>query len=69
MNAHHRTALLIRCSDEEAHLIRHAAKQERRNISGYVLHAVLQRIGNRDRSLQRMAGDLNGEQGAIARTD
>lgn len=36
MNAHHRTALLIRCSDEEAHLIRHAAKQERRSISGYV---------------------------------
>ena len=39
-----RTALLIRCQSAEAEKIRHAAKQERRTISGYVLHAVLQRL-------------------------
>jgi hypothetical protein len=38
------TALLIRCQSAEADKIRHAAKQERRTLSGYVLHAVLQRL-------------------------
>jgi hypothetical protein len=39
-----RTALLIRCSREEADKIRKAAKRERRTVSGYVLNAVLRRI-------------------------
>jgi uncharacterized protein (DUF1778 family) len=39
-----RTALLIRCSREEAEKIRAAAKRERRTLSGYVLNAVLSRI-------------------------
>lgn len=39
-----RTALLIRCEFHEAARIRHAARQERRTISGYVLHAVFQRL-------------------------
>lgn len=41
-----RTALLIRCSREEAEMIRDAAKHERRTVSGYVLHAVMNRIAN-----------------------
>ncbi len=40
-----RTAVLfIRCTDEEAERIRHAALLERRTISGYILNAVLHRI-------------------------
>jgi uncharacterized protein (DUF1778 family) len=39
-----RTALLIHCSDDEARQIREAAHRERRTISGYVLHAVMNRI-------------------------
>lgn len=45
-----RTALLIRCSKEEAEKIRAAAKRERRTLSGYVLHAVLNRISNQEKS-------------------
>ena len=45
-----RTALLIRCSREEAEKIRSAAKRERRTVSGYVLHAVLNRIANQERA-------------------
>ena len=37
-----RSALLIRCSDAEANLIRAAATHERRTLSGYVLNAVLE---------------------------
>jgi uncharacterized protein (DUF1778 family) len=39
-----RAALLIRCTEEEAKQIREAAQHERRTISGYVLHAVMNRI-------------------------
>ena len=38
-----RAALLVRCSTEEAQLIREAAKAERRTISAYLVHAALQR--------------------------
>jgi uncharacterized protein (DUF1778 family) len=41
-----RTALLVRCTGEEAEAIRQAAHRERRTISGYILHAVLNRIAN-----------------------
>jgi uncharacterized protein (DUF1778 family) len=34
-----RSALLIRCTEEEAVAIREAAQRERRTISGYILHA------------------------------
>ena len=44
-----RTAMLIRCSREEAELIRAAAKHERRTVSGYVLHAVMNRIANKEK--------------------
>jgi uncharacterized protein (DUF1778 family) len=39
-----RDALLIRCTAEEAELIRNAAQRERRTISGFILHAVMNRI-------------------------
>ena len=39
-----RTALLIRCSDAEAKLIRAAANHERRTLSGYVVSAALERM-------------------------
>jgi hypothetical protein len=40
MRAEH-TALVIRCSREEAEKIREMAKRERRTLSGYLLNAVL----------------------------
>lgn len=39
-----RTALLIRCTEEEAARIREAAQLERRTVSGYVLQAVMNRM-------------------------
>ncbi len=39
-----RAALLIRCTREEAEVIRRAAAAERRTISGYILNAVYNRI-------------------------
>lgn len=39
-----RTALLIRCTKEEATAIREAATLQRRTVSGFVLHAVMNRI-------------------------
>ena len=43
-----RVALLIRCSNQEAEQIRRAAKSERRTISGFVINAVMNRIGNQE---------------------
>ncbi len=39
-----RTALLIRCTEEEAKAIREAASLQRRTVSAFVLHAVMNRI-------------------------
>lgn len=39
-----RTALLIRCTEEEAEAIREAASLQRRTVSGFVLQAVMNRI-------------------------
>ncbi len=46
-----RTALLIRCTVEEAEKIRQAAKAERRTLSGYILNSVMARIEMRERML------------------
>lgn len=46
-----RTALLIRCSPEEAAAIRAAAKKQERTISSYVLRAVRTRL-NVERQLE-----------------
>lgn len=48
----HRTALLIRCTVEEAEMIRQAAERERRTISGYVLNAMMQRIAVKTKTEQ-----------------
>jgi uncharacterized protein (DUF1778 family) len=45
-------ALFVRCSDEEAERIRHAAMSERRTVSGFILNAVLGRIEARDKLLR-----------------
>ncbi len=39
-----KTAILIRCTREEADMIREAAAIERRTLSGFVLNAVMNRI-------------------------
>ena len=44
-----RTALLVRCSEEEAQAIREAAKRERRTLSGFMLNAVLTRMARHGR--------------------
>ena len=49
-----RTALLIRCSEEEAEQIRKAAQEERRTVSGFILNAVIQRIGIQQRVRERL---------------
>ena len=41
-----RTALLVRCTKEEAVSIRWAAKRERRTISAFILNAVEGRIAS-----------------------
>jgi uncharacterized protein (DUF1778 family) len=48
-----RTALLIRCSKDEAERIRQAARNERRTVSAYVLQAVMNRLSV-DKRLQEM---------------
>ena len=42
--ANERTALLIRCTQQEADAIRAAARAERRTLSGFVLNALMERI-------------------------
>ncbi len=42
-----KTAILIRCTSEEADLIREAAILERRTLSGYIINAVMNRINAR----------------------
>lgn len=48
-----RTALLIRCTVEEAKKIRNAARQDRRTVSAYVLNAVMNRINIRTKFNQQ----------------
>ena len=44
-----RTALLIRCTEQEANAIREAAKLQRRTVSAFVLHAVMNRVSVQQR--------------------
>jgi uncharacterized protein (DUF1778 family) len=39
-----KTAILLRCTAEEAELIRRAAALERRTLSGFILNAVMNRL-------------------------
>lgn len=52
-----RAALLIRCSSQEAELIRQAAKCERRTLSGFVLNAVLKYLAETERRQVRQASE------------
>lgn len=45
-------ALFLRCSEEEAERIRSAARAERRNLSGYILNAVLSRIDAKEKLMR-----------------
>ncbi|HVZ60194.1 MAG TPA: DUF1778 domain-containing protein [Terriglobales bacterium] len=58
-----RTAILVRCTEQEAALIREAAVKERRTISGFIVNAVLNRINIR----ARLATEL--EQNKARRTN
>ena len=42
--AQSRAAILIRCTAEEAELIRRTARRERRTISAFVLNALAERL-------------------------
>ena len=46
--------MLIYCTTDEAERIRAAAKRERRTISGFVINAVLSRLGYQDRIDNRL---------------
>jgi uncharacterized protein (DUF1778 family) len=50
-----RTAVLVRCTPDEADAIRKAARRERRSISGFILNAVMNRISNQAMIQQRLA--------------
>ncbi len=46
-NSRKKTAILLRCTREEAELIRRAAHFERRTLSGFILNAVMNRLRSR----------------------
>jgi len=52
-----RTALLIYCTREEADCIKRVAKRERRTITGFVMNAVMSRLG----AMQAVKGRLEGQ--------
>jgi len=56
-----RSALLIRCTVEEAHQIREAAERERRAVSGFVLNAVLNRIAHHNAIQKRIAAPIKNK--------
>ena len=49
-----RTAMLLRCTREEAEMIRTAAALERRTISGFILNAVMFHIRARSEALPKL---------------
>ncbi len=51
------TALLVRCSEEEAQLIRDAAKREHRSVSAYITNAAMSRIKHRQDLLEEPPED------------
>jgi uncharacterized protein (DUF1778 family) len=61
-----RTALLVRCSVEEAQLIHEAANQEHRTLNRYVLNVVMSRIQNREKLIENIQEKLQNT-GRIAR--
>ena len=51
-----RTAVLVRCTKDEAAAIRWAARRERRTISAFILNALDSRIQSHGKILARMSG-------------
>jgi hypothetical protein len=62
-----RAALLIRCSAEEAEIIKKTASHERRSISGFVLNSVLSRIVTQRRLREKLANSLHAKGDAPGR--
>lgn len=58
--ANKRTALLIRCTAQEAEAIRTAARRERRSISGFVLNAVMNRMASRAAIMEKVDARQTG---------
>lgn len=54
MTDNSRTALLMHCSEEEAKLIREAAKRERCTMNDYILRAALRRIKKREELARKL---------------
>jgi uncharacterized protein (DUF1778 family) len=50
-----KSAILIRCTREEAEVIRRTAKQERRTLSGFALKVLLEYITRAAVEIQRTA--------------
>jgi hypothetical protein len=48
-----RAVLLISCSKQEAQTIRQRAREQRRNISGYVLNICMRIVGIEEKLMQR----------------
>ena len=53
MKSKNRTALLLRCTAEEAALIRQSARREHRTLSGYILNVIMSRIQHQEESIKR----------------
>lgn len=60
-NGKNRTALLVRCGNDEAELIREAAKKEHRTINGYILNVVVSRIAHLEKVLKTAPESLRGK--------
>jgi uncharacterized protein (DUF1778 family) len=56
-----RTAILIRCTHDEAQIIREAARRERRTISAFVLNAVMTRVATQKRIAQNLQNTRTGQ--------
>jgi hypothetical protein len=60
-----KTALLIRCTRQEAEAIRAAAARERRTISGFILNAIRHRLETHNRLVEQYGPGI-GERRKIA---
>lgn len=58
-----RTALIIRCTPEEAERIRAAAKRERRTISAFVVNAITEWMRTQEPQKSEVRRDHPGELG------
>jgi uncharacterized protein (DUF1778 family) len=67
-----RTALLLRCSVQEAQQIRAAARMERRTVSGFILHCIENKLRIRtvvEERIKRARTGVEAKQSRPAPTD